>query len=364
MALGLSLLVHLALLFPFADYGRYYFARPVTAADAVFVQIVPGKEVPAQRSPAVLKKTVAPGAREKGSRVAAPAEESSDASRNKQTESDAAPAEPASVQTVAPVEVTPAIAANQKATLPAPPPSLRTAAEFTTTQREQLNYRISLMGMPVGIAELEAKNVKGEINISLKVKSTPAISAVYPVDDLIETRHIAGNFIITKIRQQEGSFKSHRGFTLFLRDKSVFWMDLLRNRTSRETIPNSEVLDLMSAFYYLRNRPLRVGTIEELHVYDSDTYTRVPVEVLRREETALPAFRHANTIVIKPFLKTDGIFKRTGEVTIWLTDDEYHVPVRLETSIPLGKITAELVSSQVDKLEPAKPMPPLSPQKR
>nr|WP_279342421.1 DUF3108 domain-containing protein [Geotalea sp. SG265] len=283
------------------------------------------------------------------------------------TAHDPGPQEPAPLPT-AKAAGAPSVPAEVKAQVSSPlpdvPPPLRTAVEFTSTKREQLNYRISLLGMPIGTAELQAKNDKGEINISLKVKSTPAISAIYPVDDLIETRHIAGNFIITKIRQQEGSFRSHRGFTIFLRDRSVFWMDLLRNRSSREAIPNSQVLDLMSAFYYLRNRPLQVGTTEALHVYDSDTYTQVPVEILRREPISLPAFRQADTIVLKPNLKTDGIFKRTGDVTIWLTDDAYHVPVRLETSIPLGKITAELVSSQVDKLEPATPAPPATPQKQ
>ena len=55
--------------------------------------------------------------------------------------------------------------------------------------------------------------------------------------------------------------------------------------------------------------------------------------------------------MVKPNLKTDGIFKRTGELTIWLTDDDKKVPVRLETTIPLGKITAELVSAEAEPLQ-------------
>ncbi|ACM20041.1 protein of unknown function, DUF3108-containing [Geotalea daltonii FRC-32] len=360
-AFGLSLALHVALFFPFTDYGSYNFARPVSSAGAVMVDLAMAQGKSAAKSH--VAKTSSAGAKAWKPSVSRAA-----LFHDTHADQEALSGGPAAEQTTTiPADQ----AASKKETstehlskplLQELPPPLRTAGEFTTTSHERLNYRISLLGMPIGVAELEAKNDKGEMKISLKVKSTPAISAVYPVDDLIETRHIAGNFIITKIKQQEGNFRSHRGFTIFLRDKSVFWIDLLRNRSSRETIPNSQVLDLMSAFYYLRNRPLQIGSTEELHVYDSDTYASVPVEILRRERISLPGFRHSETLVVKPNLKTDGIFKRTGDVTIWLTDDDYHVPVRMETSIPLGKITAELVSSQVDKLEPATPItsaPPL-----
>jgi len=31
---------------------------------------------------------------------------------------------------------------------------------------------------------------------------------------------------------------------------------------------------------------------------------------------------------------------------LWLTDDQFRVPVRLETSISLGKVTAELIAAE------------------
>lgn len=216
-----------------------------------------------------------------------------------------------------------------------------------TRKRERLTYRIGMLGLPVGDAVLEAKNELGEVSIVLTVRSIAPFSSIYPVDDRIESRHAAGNFIITKIRQQEGSFRSNRGFTLFLRDKKVFWMDILTNRSVSEPLPNSEVLDLLSGLYYLRTRPLQVGTTERLHVYDSDRYSELPVEVLRREQVDLPNLKGVNALVIKPLLKSEGIFKRTGDVAIWLTDDASRAPVKVETEIALGKITAELVSAEI-----------------
>lgn len=224
-------------------------------------------------------------------------------------------------------------------------PPLRKAGEFLTPEKEKLSYLISLMGVPVGNVELEAKNENGEVRITLRTKTNTALSSIYPVDDVIETRHLGGNFIITKIRQQEGTFSSDIGFTIFLRDKRVFWFDRMRNRHSNETIPNSEVLDTLSSFYYLRNRPLQTGKTEILHIYDGDSYAPVPVEILRREEIRLRNFNKVDSLVLR-HVKQKEIFRRTGDMLIWLTNDENKVPVKMETTTMLGKVTVELVSAE------------------
>jgi len=228
---------------------------------------------------------------------------------------------------------------------------LRLSDEFMGTESETLSYRICLLGIPVGSAVLQARRDKGEVWLTLKITSDAVMSNIYPVDDLVETRHINGNFIISRIRQKEGSFTGDRGFTLFLRDKSVFWIDLLTKKSVREAIPNSEVVDILSGLYYLRNRQLQVGKSETVHIYDSDTYAAVPVDVLQRETIRLPDLSEVTSLVIQPKLKTDGIFKRTGDIRIWLSDDEYRVPVKIVTSIALGTVTAELVSAESKRRE-------------
>ncbi|OGT97361.1 MAG: hypothetical protein A2X80_09560, partial [Geobacteraceae bacterium GWB2_52_12] len=225
-------------------------------------------------------------------------------------------------------------------------PPLRTAVEFLASTSENLSYVISLMGVPVGNAELVAKNEQGEVRITLRVNSNTAMSNVYPVHNVIETRHIAGNFVITKIKQHEGDFKSDIGFTISLRDKSVFWIDRIRNRHSRETVPTSEVLDTLSAFYFLRNKELRVGRTETLHIYDSEKYISVPIEVLRREKILLPNLTTIDTLVTHSVRKESGALSRIRDMHIWLTDDDKKVPVKAEISTPLGRVTAELISAE------------------
>ena len=218
--------------------------------------------------------------------------------------------------------------------------------DFLSAQYEKLTYQVSMGGVPIGSAELEAKNETGATSITLRVRSNALISNIFPVDDVVETRHVDGRFILTTIRQQEGSFRSDEMFTINPGKKRVSWTDSLQKRSLITTVPNDQVLDTLSGIYYLRNRRLTVGKTETLQIYDSECYAEVPVEILRREELRLPNLTKVSTLVVRPLQKTAGIFRRSGEVLIWMTDDEHKVPVKIVTRIALGQVTAELVSAE------------------
>jgi hypothetical protein len=42
-------------------------------------------------------------------------------------------------------------------------------------------------------------------------------------------------------------------------------------------------------------------------------------------------------------MKSEGIFNRKGEMLIWLTDDQKRIPVKMQTKVAVGAITATLV---------------------
>jgi len=355
VCISVSLLAHIASLYALGMFGRFEFGAPVELSSAISVDLkdtslrhelskaddsenddksAADEHLDAEQR-AVLTAAQEPIARPDPMVMPLPARESDLAAKEIALPSTA----------TAPVESKPRRHPPQFELLH----PLRLSDEFIGTDSETLTYRICLLGIPVGTATLQARRDKRDVWITLKITSDAVLSNIYPVDDLIETRHINGNFIITRIRQKEGSFTGDRGFTLFLRDKSVFWIDLLTKKSVREAIPNSEVVDILSGLYYLRNRQLQVGKSETVHIYDSDTYAAVPVEVLQRETIRLPDFSEVTSLVIQPKLKTDGIFKRTDDIRIWLSDDEYRVPVKIVTSIALGRVTAELVSAESNK---------------
>lgn len=358
--LALSLLAHLLFLYTLRMCGTYNFARPVNQLQTVMVDLAkPAVAANATAAPMdnksansvkmakePKKAVTTPRANEDGSPPpAAPKQHQAESDQTQDVPITANKPDSSNRSSGQKEDQLPA-ASRQLASTPEILPPLRTTSEFLTAKTEKLSYLISILGMPVGNAELEAKNVKGEVRITLGVKTNAALASIYPVNDLMETRHIAGNFVITNIRQQEGDFKSDVGFTIFLRDKSVFWFDRLRKRYSREAVPNSEVLDVLSGFYLLRNRALQIGRTETLDIYDGDNYSPILVEVLRQETVRLPNLRKIDSLVIHPIRKNGGTFRKAGDMLIWLTNDDNKVPIKVETSLPLGKVTAELISAE------------------
>jgi hypothetical protein len=221
--------------------------------------------------------------------------------------------------------------------------------EIVPSAEEKLTYRIMLYGIPAGTAVLDATNRNGEVRITTRVNSNEVFSSIYPVDIFVDTRLMVGNYFLTRIRQHEGASFSDTGFTLMLQEKNAFWVDRLHKRYSNTPLPREDVMDMISGFYYLRNRNLEVGKPVLLHLFDSSRYVPTTVEVLRKEHLRLPAFREADTLVVHPILETDGFFHTSGDIFIWLTDDEKKVPVKMEAQIPLGKVTAELVAAESEK---------------
>jgi hypothetical protein len=227
-------------------------------------------------------------------------------------------------------------------------PPLRRADEFLAGTSERLTYRITLRGVPVGQAVLAARREQAGVRITLTVTSFPLITEVFPVDDEVETELIAGNYIVTKIRQHEGSYSRQAGYTLMLRERKAFAADRLRGQFVSDPLPREDVTDVLSGFYFLRNQPVQVGKSLLLQLYDSGGYAPTMVEVLRQELIRVPGLGEIETLVLQPHLKNAGFFRSTGPILIWLSADRFKVPVRMQTSIPLGTITAELVSSEVE----------------
>lgn len=104
-------------------------------------------------------------------------------------------------------------------------------------------------------------------------------------------------------------------------------------------------LDEVAFFYFARLSDLEVGERYEYNRYFKETGNPVVLEVLRRERIRVPAGTY-ETIVVRPIIKTSGLFSEGGEAEIYLTDDERRVPVRVKTRMSIG--TANFYLTEYD----------------
>ncbi len=69
------------------------------------------------------------------------------------------------------------------------------------------------------------------------------------------------------------------------------------------------------------------------------------VKVLRKEELD-SVIGKRKTLVLKPELKSEGIFLRKGDIFIYLTDDEKRIPVMLRTKVLIGSVVADMTGGE------------------
>src|SRR5215469_6759225 len=110
---------------------------------------------------------------------------------------------------------------------------------------------------------------------------------------------------------------------------------------AEESIPAC-VQDVVSAFYYLRRQPMRVGDRIRMPVNDGSRTTEVIVEVQAREEVDSPlgrrfAFRLEPTVF-------GSLYNRKGRMLIWFSDDAQRLPLRIKAIVSVGAITGTLKS--------------------
>jgi hypothetical protein len=69
--------------------------------------------------------------------------------------------------------------------------------------------------------------------------------------------------------------------------------------------------------------------------------TDIVVKVIGKEKVTVPAGTF-DCFVIEPIMEAGGLFKNSGKLTIWITDDNRRIPVLMKSKIPVGSIDAVL----------------------
>jgi Protein of unknown function (DUF3108) len=161
--------------------------------------------------------------------------------------------------------------------------------------------------------------------------------SIYPVRDTVTSWiHVGGIYPVSfKKVLNEGSYH-HRSFARY--DQAAH--RLTGNDTGFQIAPFTH--DVLSAFYFIRSQPLKVGVSMDLAAVSGKKAYNLRVLCHRRETIQVPAGTF-QTVVVEPILKGDGLFKAKGTLLIWMTDDERHLPVKMQSKIPVGSIRAELV---------------------
>lgn len=109
-----------------------------------------------------------------------------------------------------------------------------------------------------------------------------------------------------------------------------------------QSVPTAEnAIDEIAYLYLARMLPLRVGETYRFDRYFEEDGNPVVLKVLRRETVRVPAGKF-RTVVVRPIIKTKGIFSEGGEAEVYITDDGRRLVVQLKTKMSVGHLNMYL----------------------
>lgn len=116
-----------------------------------------------------------------------------------------------------------------------------------------------------------------------------------------------------------------------------------------QTLPRQEgMLDLLSAFYFVRLQKLKERQMLRFPVNDDDTNYTFDIVVGQHDKLKTDCGT-IKTIKVEPKLfGPSQLFPRSGEMMMWLSDDNRRVPLRLVAKTSSGTITAKLLNFKKD----------------
>ena len=215
---------------------------------------------------------------------------------------------------------------------------------------EWFKFRVHYGLINAGYATLEVQegviNNKKVNHVIGKGYSTGMSRLFFKVDDLYESYFdkTTGNPYKYVRKINEGGYtKNQEGFFNQASDRVVV-KDYGNNTEKTYVIPNN-TQDIVSAFYYLRNYPtidkLKVGESVAIDMFLDEEVTKFRLKFIGREDIDTK-FGVIPTMIFRPLVQSGRVFKEQEALTVWISDDDNKIPIRIQASLTVGSIKADL----------------------
>ena len=215
---------------------------------------------------------------------------------------------------------------------------------------EWFKLRIHYGVINAGYATLEikdaVKNNKKVYHAVGKGWTTGMSRFFFKVDDTYESyfdKETGNPYQFVRKIDEGGYTKNQEGFFNQSTDR-ILVKDYKNKKEKTFVIPNN-TQDIMSTFYYLRNHPnvdkLKVGESIAIDMFFDDETTKFKLKFIGKEDIKTK-FGTIPTMIFRPLVQSGRVFKEEESLTVWISDDNNKLPVRIKASLAVGSIKADL----------------------
>ncbi len=216
---------------------------------------------------------------------------------------------------------------------------------------ESLKYGIYYSFVKAGTAYIKTRGIIQHDGRQAYLFQTTAFSASV-IDSVFKVRDVNYSWLDVKDLHSLGYSQSVREGN-YVRDEWVIfdpahkrYYGEVQKKKGKRTLSgtlNQEVLDMLSSLYFVRAKPLQIGKDITFDIVNREQQYPLLVKVLGKETVKTPAGEF-DCWVVEPQFRGEGIFVAKGKsLKVWITDDQYRMPVKMEVEVFIGSVEAELL---------------------
>ncbi|MGA9638340.1 DUF3108 domain-containing protein [Flavobacterium sp.] len=215
---------------------------------------------------------------------------------------------------------------------------------------EWFKFRIHYGIVNAGYATLEVKDAvvdnKKVFHLIGKGYTTGMSRFFFKVDDLYESyidKNSGVPYQFVRKINEGGYTKDQQGF--FNQSGNKIVVKDYKNKSEKTFVIPDKTQDILSSFYYLRNHPnidkLKIGESIAIDMFFDDETTKFKLKYIGREDITTK-FGVVPSMVFRPLVQSGRVFKEEESLTVWISDDDNRLPVRIKASLAVGSIKADL----------------------
>jgi hypothetical protein len=228
---------------------------------------------------------------------------------------------------------------------PLPPPR----AGFIFPQKQTLSYSVDWRVFPAGTAVVHFEATGDNERVTASADTSGAINLLFHVSDHFQATFDRTKGCTAEFDKQTVEGRRQVNSTLkldYTQLKSILdEKNVVKGLTKHlETPIPGCITDLLSGLFYASSQPIEVGKTFVIPVVDALHTVPVTMKAEGREEIKTPVGTF-KTIRVQPTADA-GVVKNRGNIWIWYTDDDRHLPVQMRARLFWGTITFRLSGNE------------------
>ena len=142
------------------------------------------------------------------------------------------------------------------------------------------------------------------------------------------------------IKDQQGYFNQS--------NKTVLVKNYKKN-TEKTFSVTTNVQDILSSFYYLRNHPnvdnLAIGEAIVIDMFFDDEIYKFKLKYLGKENLNTK-FGKVSSLKFRPYVQSGRVFKEQESLTVWVSDDINKIPLLVKADLAVGSLKASIIEAK------------------